>query len=1039
MADDMRMQIILESQNQTSPGFEEMNSAMEGFQKLISDVSRAFDDFSRNVEQGARGAAEAISGIEKPVKEVAEKLSFSFDDPAQKVERELAQIGEGLKPVTIAAEEAANAVTKDFQKAAEESEKALRNIGIGARTGTAPQKDNGLLGMEGSMNLMYGGMTLGAAALPLDLALKSSIDTLAQFEKAVYNVASMMPEGTNAVKGMEQQLMSLSDVVPQSATELAQGLYGIVGAGVPAANAMSVLETAAEAAAGGQTDVATASNALIYVLDSYGMAANQAAKVSDELFAANQSGAMTFPELANAIGTVSGAAAQAGISFDQVAAATAALSNQGLSAQRATLGLRALLVGIMAPTAQASKEAAKLGIEWDAATLKSKGLVGMLQEAMKATGGNSEELKKLIPNIAAWTVAVDLGGKGADSYKQAMEAMANSTGATANAMETQEQSADASINRFNKTLADLKITFAQQVMPTLTAALKSLEDLMKWFGSLSDGTKKVIADTLLFSAAFLTITAPIMMFLSGLGQVKMAIQTLGFLKGAGDAALLAEGSGKAFLEISKFKGLSLGGIFEGFTGSLRSLGGVLQQVVLGPWKLLGDGLRSLPGLIKNVPDAFSGLMKGMADGFTKIPSIISGAFKAIPEAFSGFLTLLRGLGPSILNLLRAAFNPANILGLVRTALDAITGPWGLLILGIAAGVGAIIENWDKIKTWVLAHFGGTIPSNMTELKEKLAQIWASVRRTFETAWNAIKKVVQDVWTYISPTIMGAVQKIQAFWNDVWPRLKELFIQVWHAMEIALAPVLIALYVGISAALGLIKGIWKDAWGIIKSTVKLVWDGIVDILRLAWDVVSGIFKVALDLLTGHWSDAWNDAKQLVFNIWNDIETFFKNLVGNAFQWGKNIIQGFVDGIKSMISAVSNAVSGVVQAAKNFIGFQSPSKEGPGSDADTWAPNLVNMFADGILDGASAVSVAAEKMMQPLRSSVAAVMASGIGDMSANFVGSMTHNVAVAGVGGGRMSSPTIYVNVQGNIARNEHELGQIVAREIWTQAKMQGKF
>ena len=488
-----------------------------------------------------------------------------------------------------------------------------------------------------------------------------------------------------------------------------------------------------------------------------------------------------------------------------------------------------------------------------------------------------------------------------------------------------------------------------------------------------------------------------------------------------------------------FKGFSLdgmGGLFEGFTSGLKALGGHISTFIFGPWKLLGDGIRGLPGLVKSIPGLFS-------SAFGSISSLVSGVFKAIPGAFSGFLGFLQGIGPRILGFVRTAFSWQSIVSLAQGALTLITGPWGILILAIMAGVGAIIANWDKIKAWVTEHFGGTIPTNMTQLKQTMENIWNSIRTTFTTVWNDIQNVVQEVWAYISPTILGAVAKIKSFWSEVWPKLKELFVEVWHAMEIVIGPTVGAIYLAISAALGFIKGAWQDAWGIIKSTFKLVWDAVVDIFRTAWDIFSGIFKIALDLLTGHWSDAWNDVKQLFVNVWNDIGKFFSDLVGDAINWGRNIINGFIDGIKGAIGGVEAAVKSVADKIKSFLGFHSPAKEGPGSESDVWAPNLVHMFAAGLQDNAELVSRAAAAMISPLQSAVASVgqYMARVPAMSA-MVSQQVNIRGMAFVGGGVAAGGGSYnftINVSGNITKNEKELADKVQEAIWNKIKIMGKF
>ena len=69
------------------------------------------------------------------------------------------------------------------------------------------------------------------------------------------------------------------------------------------------------------------------------------------------------------------------------------------------------------------------------------------------------------------------------------------------------------------------------------------------------------------------------------------------------------------------------------------------------------------------------------------------------------------------------------------------------------------------------------------------------------------------------------------------------------------------------------------------------------------------------------------------------------VNAAKQWGKDLIDNFVGGIKSKISAVISAVSGVASTVKSFLGFSEPEK-GPLSNFHTYAPDMMNLFIQGI---------------------------------------------------------------------------------------------
>lgn len=82
---------------------------------------------------------------------------------------------------------------------------------------------------------------------------------------------------------------------------------------------------------------------------------------------------------------------------------------------------------------------------------------------------------------------------------------------------------------------------------------------------------------------------------------------------------------------------------------------------------------------------------------------------------------------------------------------------------------------------------------------------------------------------------------------------------------------------------------------------------------------------------------------------------------APKWAGNFVTMFAGGLTNNKGLVASAAAGLMATLKANIGFSSPTEEGPASNSDEWAPNFVNMFADGIADGEGAVRAAAEQMV------------------------------------------------------------------------------
>lgn len=108
----------------------------------------------------------------------------------------------------------------------------------------------------------------------------------------------------------------------------------------------------------------------------------------------------------------------------------------------------------------------------------------------------------------------------------------------------------------------------------------------------------------------------------------------------------------------------------------------------------------------------------------------------------------------------------------------------------------------------------------------------------------------------------------------------------------------------------------------------------------------------ETVTTVFTNMWNGIKNTITGIYNTIHdglmnavNFIKNLASQAFQWGKDLIGGIIDGIKSMIGKVKDAVSSVGEAISDFLHFSVP-EEGPLSTYESWMPDFMKGLAEGI---------------------------------------------------------------------------------------------
>ena len=75
--------------------------------------------------------------------------------------------------------------------------------------------------------------------------------------------------------------------------------------------------------------------------------------------------------------------------------------------------------------------------------------------------------------------------------------------------------------------------------------------------------------------------------------------------------------------------------------------------------------------------------------------------------------------------------------------------------------------------------------------------------------------------------------------------------------------------------------------------------------------------------------------------------FWEKIESAKNWGKDMIENFISGIKEKWEKLKSTVTDLASTIKSLLGFSEP-EEGPLSNFHTFAPDMMTRFAQGIRD-------------------------------------------------------------------------------------------
>lgn len=380
----------------------------------------------------------------------------------------------------------------------------------------------------------------------------------------------------------------------------------------------------------------------------------------------------------------------------------------------------------------------------------------------------------------------------------------------------------------------------------------------------------------------------------------------------------------------------------------------------------GDRFNELSGYIDNATGSAENMAATQLDNFAGDVTLLKSAVEGVQIAFSDKLSPALREGTQFLTDLAGKaqefIENGGIEKLVQGFLNlvpAITGATSAVVAYKSAmAISSIVEAAAKtVQAYQAANEGATVAQallNTTIMKNPFALIVSAIVAvgtalvTLYVTNEDFRNKVQEIWGKIKEIFSGAWEFIKGVWDDVKP----YFSAIWDGIKTVF-----------SVAKETLSGYFSAAW----EAIKIVWGAVSGYFQNVWNTIAGIFSAVEAVLSGDFSAAWESIKgvfsgwgEYFRGLWEAVKGIFGNIASDALQWGKDLIDNFVNGIKAKIQAVKDAVSNVAGTVKSFLGFSEP-EEGPLSNFHTYAPDMMKLFAKGITDNAGILKSAFDKSL------------------------------------------------------------------------------
>ncbi len=350
-------------------------------------------------------------------------------------------------------DEVVRRVTESAKKASDEiQEMAMKNLNWDTLTNAMGQFNSGLQNLVGGYD---------------------------SFDKSMRAVNTMAGKGKEGFEALTDSVRELSYSIPMAREELAGGLYQVISNGVPEDNWISFLEQSSKAAVGGLADLGQTVTVTSTIIKNYGLEWDAAGNIQDKIQMTAKNGVTSFEQLAAALPRVSGSASQLGISLDELMAVFATTTGVTGNTAEVSTQLAAVLTALIKPSSEAAQAAERMGISFNAASIKEAGglqnFLQMLDTTINEYSARTGELKEtiygnLFGSAEALRVLTSLTGEQKDKFTENIQAMADSTDTIDQAFGDMTATGDANTQMLKNQISvmtDMVASFASGYAPII--------------------------------------------------------------------------------------------------------------------------------------------------------------------------------------------------------------------------------------------------------------------------------------------------------------------------------------------------------------------------------------------------------------------------------------------------------------------------------------------------------------------------------------------------------------------------------------------
>ena len=830
-----------------------------------------------------------------------------------------------------------------------------------------------------------GAAAIGAATAAVGAFAKSSISAGQSFDTSMSQVAATMGLTMDQMQNevgevdlawghfsgnLREYALEMGANTAFSATQAADALNYMALAGYDTQASMEMLPNVLNLAAAGSMDLATASDMITDASSALGLSLEDTSLMVDQMAKASSKSNTSVSQLGEAMLTIGATARNLAGGTTELSAVLGVLADNGIKGAEGGTHLRNAILSLQTPTKDGTEALAELGMTYsdmydEAGNMRalpeifmqiSDAMEGMSQQSKDAiisgifnkadlaainalVGTNAERWSELQLAIeSAWYTSESLNGElskwglNLDTLQENLSTLGVSQEQFNDALGKSNGSAD----DFADILLDMadKGTTFEDIVTALGGSMDNLDEAF----TATTGAAQQMADVQLDNLA-----GDVTLFKSALEYAQIAIS---------DALTPA---------LRDFVQLGTRGLTD-LKDALSSgdFGGIINVFS----QVISDGLQMIFKMLPQAIEMGGEIVISLTQGIiTNLPTLLTGlgdVLMALGESLQEHAPELLTAGADLLNFLIEGF--VEGIPLFAQTMSSLMAEFGTFIQN---SLPALMESGMEIMGQIASAIINAIPVLASAAVSLMSNLGSYLRENLptiiETGLQIISQLAESLHANAGMMVDGAlglalslaqglIDSIPAIVENV----PEIVSNIANIINDNAPKVLEA---GVQLIIMLVQGLINSIPVIVANLPQIIMAIWNTITAFQWvNLGKHVVQFFTNGITNSLSQVVQSAKDIIKSISEN--GGLKNLPQMALQWGKDLIDNFISGITSKLGSLKDTVLGAANMVKDFLGFSEP-KEGPLSNFHTYAPDMMELFAQGIRDNERLVTDQLEK--------------------------------------------------------------------------------